>query len=41
VFELIEDQVSRIARGKSPTPAYMQVVVELLDQLPPERFTKH
>lgn len=33
---LSQDQVSRIATGKSPVPVYMDAVAELLEALPPK-----
>ena len=33
---LTREQVSRIATGKSPVPAYMTAIAELLEALPPK-----
>jgi len=33
---LSEEQVSRISRGKSPSPVYMEAIAELLEQTPPK-----
>lgn len=33
---LSNEQVSRIATGKSPTPEYMKAIAELLEALPPK-----
>jgi transcriptional regulator with XRE-family HTH domain len=37
-LDLSKEQVSRIARGKSPVPTYMEAVAELLERLPPEKW---
>lgn len=33
---LSKEQVSRIARGKSKSPEYMEAIAELLERLPPK-----
>jgi hypothetical protein len=41
-FRLSDEQVSRIATGKCPVPAYMEIAVEFLETVPaqhwPERW---
>ena len=35
-LDMTPDQVSRISRGKSPSPGYMEAIAELLEQTPPQ-----
>lgn len=35
-LKLTNEQVSRIANGKSPVPTYMAAIAELLEALPPK-----
>jgi transcriptional regulator with XRE-family HTH domain len=37
---LSKEQVSRIARGKSPSPEYMEAIAELLERTPPQDWPK-
>lgn len=35
-LSMTPDQISRIARGKSKSPEYMEAIAELLEQTPPQ-----
>jgi transcriptional regulator with XRE-family HTH domain len=35
-LNLSKEQVSRIARGRSPVPKYMEALAEFLERVPPE-----